>query len=454
MKAPRSLRLRLLAGAGVWVTLALLLSGIGLVIIFAGNIEQRARGELDATRNRVAAALTSAPDPANLEQLLPDPRYATPFGGLYWQVERRATQEVYRSRSLWDTTLSFPAGDESGSSQYRTVDGPDGQVLLALGSPIAVDLPTGPEGYFVIVAQDRAELDRATGRFGFEMAIDLAVLGIALFIAAWVQVNLGLTPLRKLASGIEGIRGGVNHRLSEDYPTEVLPLVREVNELLDARETSLSAARARAAELAHSLKTPMAVVAAVSERLQVSGDRENASTLASLSADVSAEIDFHLRRAGIRPRDSATIIRTSLNAAVLKTASVLRKTHAGETLHWRVELNDDAVVNIDEHDLLELIGVVLENGVKWASSQVRISAVFGNQFVDVTVEDDGPGLEDDQIARLGIRGERPRTDRPGSGLGLSIALEIVAVNSGTLRFRRSELGGLLVAIRLPTSTSQ
>lgn len=449
MRSPQSVRLRLLIGAAICVSLALVVSGIALVTIFESTIERRTRDDLMTTRNRLVAAIAPAPVAAHLEQTLTDPRYATPFGGLYWQVENLNSGEVNRSRSLWDTKIAFPQSEASGEPSYLTLDGPSGQMLSVLGGVVAVDGPGGQGRYLVSVARDRADADEAIRRFGWEMSLDLSILGVALVLAAWVQVNLGLRPLGRLAEAVETIRSGRAERLGSEYPTEVLPLVKEVNELLAARDKSIETARFRAAELAHSLKTPMAVVSATAERLKAAGDSENAATLAALSEEVSDEIDYHLRLTALRPRDSTTVLRTSLNAALLRTISVLRKTPYGEALHWKLELGKDTQVDIDEHDLLELVGILVENAAKWASSQVEVSTVAHENEVVTCVFDDGPGLTEEQIARIGVRGQRLNRDKPGSGFGLSIALEIVVVNKGTLTFGRSDAGGLAVTLTLP-----
>jgi signal transduction histidine kinase len=443
----QSLRLRLLVGAAICVTIALVVSGFALVLLFESNIDLRTRDELTATRNRLVAAIAPSVDPAVLEQTLTDPRYQTPFGGLYWQVQDLASGTTYRSRSLWDTTIVLPRSLVSPA--HQVLNGPADQKLSVFGGMVTVETATGPRSYIVAVGRDRTDAEQSIRRFGLEMTLDLLVLGATLVVASWIQVNIGLRPLRSLAIDVETIRAGGANRLVSNYPTEVLPLVREVNELLDARDESLEVSRFRAAELAHSLKTPMAVVSATAERLRAAGDVENAETLATLSAEVTDEIDYHLRLAGIRPRDTTMILRSSLNVAVLRTVSVLRKTRHGEPLHWQLELGKDVQVDVDEHDLLELVGIVLENAAKWASSTVRVSITVQDGSIRADVSDDGPGLTEDQISKLGTRGARPRDDKPGSGFGLAIALQIATTNSGAVLFGRSKMGGLNVTICFP-----
>jgi signal transduction histidine kinase len=445
-----SLRVRLLLGAAIWIVAALLISGLVLVYLFEANVERSTLDDLDVLRDRLVAAVSTSPDVAAIEETLTDPRLATPFGGLYWQVENLESGEVLRSRSLWDAVLTFPTSLLTSEPSFTTLVGPEGQRLAALGGVVTITSSDVPASHLVIVAKDRAEIERSTRQFGTEMAIDLALLGLALMVAAWLQVHIGLQPLRRLAKAVEEIRTGRSERLDTEYPSEVQPLINEVNELLVARDTSLASARTRAADLAHSLKTPIAVVAATADKLRAAGDTEHADTLAELSREMTENVDYQLQLARIRPRTSATIIRTSLNAALLRAIGVLRKTHAGEAIHWRVELGADLMVDIDEHDLLELAGIVLENAVKWASSRVIVTTSTTDGFAIAEVIDDGPGLTPDQIDQIGTRGVRLRTDRPGSGFGLAIAGEIARVNEAKLSFS-SRSGGLRARIALPPS---
>jgi signal transduction histidine kinase len=428
-----------------------MMSGVALVYLFEANVERAAREDLQALRNRLIAAISTSPEAAAIEETLTDPRLGIPLSGLYWQVENLESGEVLRSRSLWDAVIDFPQSLLRAGPNFVTLDGPDNQRLATLGGLIAIASSDEPANYIVIVAQDRSAIERSTRQFGTEMAIDLSLLGLALLVAAWLQVHLGLQPLRKLAKAVEEVRTGRAERLGTQFPSEVLPLVGEVNELLAARDKSLVAARTRAGDLAHSLKTPIAVMAAVADKLRAAGDETNAETLADLSREISEDVDYQLRLARIRPRSSATVLRTSLNAALLRTISVLRKTHAGENINWQVTLNEDAMVDIDEHDLLELTGIVLENAAKWATSKVVVTTGVSGACAVTEVRDDGPGLSDDQIAQIGTRGVRIREERPGSGFGLAIALEIAAVNGARIEFSSAPGSGLTVGVALRVS---
>ncbi|HLT19026.1 MAG TPA: HAMP domain-containing sensor histidine kinase [Thermomicrobiales bacterium] len=441
-----SLRFRLLAGAAIWVTLALLLTGAVLLLLFRASVERSTIAGMEASLERLVSTMVPGTEPVVPEDPLADPRYAKPYGGLYWQIEGREGVPVARSRSLWDHVL--PTGEGIGTGGLRTVPGPDGQTLAALTRPVEFATPAGPAGYRVTLAEDRSILDQTIGDFGADMALALLVLGMAILLAAWLIIYLGLRPLGALRRGLEAVRHGRAEKLADDHPAEVLPLVSEVNELLALRDRSVAFARARAADLAHGLKTPLQVLAATADRLRTS-DQQSAAALDEIIAEMSDRIDYQLRLARLRLRSGSHVLSASLNNAISRSASVVSKTREGEALDWNIALGDDFRVNIDRHDLLELTGVVLENAAKWARSRVDVAVRRDGTRVELTVADDGPGLGDEQIAKLGVRGRRFDESRPGSGLGLAIALEILAMNGGEAVFSQSKLGGLSVVLSLP-----
>lgn len=447
---PRSLRLRLLGGAVLWIALALIVAGIAIGLVFRANVERGVQQGLVASLNRLVAQIDAFATPPVHESALPDPRYATPFSGLYWQVEDTAAGEAWRSRSLWDEILQTGAGPGSGQERFITMDGPDDQSLSAILREIRFDTGNGGVRTFrVTLAENRALLDESINRFGSDLAIALAVLGLALLAAATLQVHLGLLPLQSVRAGIGAVRRGEVATLPPDYPSEVLPLVGEVNELLAHQQASIDFARARASDLAHGLKTPLSVLQGLGTTLADKGDRESAGIVEEIAAEMVDRVDYQLRLSRVRLRTKAHRLSASLNEAIDRTLAVLVRTRDGERLDWNVETAPGLVVDIDRHDLTELVGVMLENAAKWARSTVRVEAGTVDGMAQLLIADDGPGLSEEQITRLGVRGQRLDESRRGSGLGIAIALEIVAINSGTVTFGRAPEGGLLVRIVLP-----
>jgi signal transduction histidine kinase len=450
---PRSLRLRLLAGAALWIAVALLVAGVGIAYMFIASVERERQRDLAATFNRVVALIDPAANPPALGQPLTDPRYETPFSGLYWQLEDVATGEIGRSRSLWDFVIESAAlPSAAGTGQFATLSGPSGQSLSVLVRDIRLTEEAGNRALRVTIGEDRATIDATISRFGWELAAALLLLGGALIAAAWLQVHLGLSPLQKLRAGIEAIRLGQSDKLEGDFPAEVLPLTAEVNELLQSQQASIDFARARAADLAHGLKTPLAVLATTADALRTRSDPETAALVDQLASEMADRVDYQLRLSRLRLRTRTHRLSARLDEALRRTVAVLMRTHDGERLDWIVELGEPLAVDIDDHDLVELVGVLLENAAKWALSGVHLRSRRDEGMAEVSIGDDGPGLTAAQIADLGTRGQKLDESKKGSGLGVSIALEIVALNNGTLDFGRSEQGGLLIMLRLPLAT--
>jgi signal transduction histidine kinase len=444
----RSLKQRLFGLSALWVTGTVIIVGAVLLSLFTANIERAAHADMLASLNRLIAVIDPEAAAPAITEPLPDPRYSIPMSGRYWQIELDGGTTT-RSRSLWDAILATPSLDRPGQEAFSTVQGPQEHPVAALTKLVQFETGQGLKTYRVTIAQDRQVLDDSIKAFGSDLALTLLVLAVSLVAAASVQVRYGLKPLLSLRSDIEAIRRGAKARLDATYPTEIGPLVSEINELLSAREKTEEFAKTRASDLAHGLKTPLSVLRTIAERVRSRGDLETAETLASLVGEMSDRVDYQLRLARLKVRTGSHSGGASLNAALARTISVLKKTHHGESLQWSEELTEDLAVDIDRNDLLELLGVVLENASEWAAGQVRVATARDGEFAVITIEDDGPGLSDEQMESLGVRGKRLDESRSGNGLGLAIAIEIANFNKGALEFKRSSLGGFCVLLRLP-----
>jgi signal transduction histidine kinase len=345
----------------------------------------------------------------------------------------------------------LPAAIDAGDvgDQLSEVVGPQGKVLIALSRSLDVETNTGARHFGVSVAEALDQDANPFTRFGINLTLALVVLGTVLVAAAGVQTQFGLRPLRVLRRQIADVRQGASQRLPLATADELEPVVTQINELIDAQEATIAFARERAADLAHGLKTPLAVLSATSERLRAGGDVPNADLLQMLAEQMNSRIDYQLRIARLRLRSGAQGSSSSLNETILRSVAVLRKSPAGEPLNWLVDLKEDLRVDVDKHDLMELVGIVLENASQWAATSVRVNGSNDAGVVCLIVEDDGIGASDDVIARLGVRGVRLDESRAGEGLGLAIAFEIVRLNQGAIGIDRSRFGGMRITITIP-----
>ena len=223
-----------------------------------------------------------------------------------------------------------------------------------------------------------------------------------------------------------------------------------MNSLLARNDRAIQFARARADDLAHGLKTPLAVLTATAGRLRAQGDASNAGVLELLSEEMAERVDYQLRLAQLRMRSAEHVLNASLDQALLRSVAVIRKAGRGPEIFWRLDA-DKANVDMDPHDLMELVGVLLENAAKWANTQVEVICRPNGEMAEFIVGDDGPGLSDEDIAKLGKRGGRLDEERSGTGFGIAIAREILELNGGTLTLARSEAGGLQTTVRIPSA---
>ena len=264
-----SLRLRLAAGGIIAILVALIVAGLGLTLLFERHVSRTIADDLDVQLKQLIAAV-DVDQEQNIVVTRPptDPRFADPLSGLYWQVADDRGQ-LLRSRSLWDTTLPLPADELApGQVHHHDTTGPaNSQVLLAERSVfLTIDGRHVPVR--VAVAADFKRVSVAAIDFAKDLGMALTILGLVLATATLIQVRLGLRPLNALRGGIFDIRSGHRQRLPEEVPSEVRPLVEEVNALLEAQEQEIERSRGRAADLAHGLKTPLAALAADAARLR------------------------------------------------------------------------------------------------------------------------------------------------------------------------------------------
>jgi signal transduction histidine kinase len=239
--------------------------------------------------------------------------------------------------------------------------------------------------------------------------------------------------------------------LAPFYPDEVMPLVSEVDELLEAQEQVVARARARAADLAHGLKTPLTVLGADAQRLRERGETEIAAEVDDLARIMRGHVDRELARVRIGAKRGPGQIGADVQAVAEPIARTLQRTPRGGALRWTLETAGAPTVAMDAEDMAELLGNLLENACKWARSGIWLRAAVdaANHSVWIAVEDDGPGVPADKLADLGRRGLRLDSTVQGTGQGLAIVSEIVEAYGGTLVIGPSEHGGLRVEARLP-----
>ncbi len=428
-----SLRLRLLIAGGLTLTLALAAAGLGLEILFERHVQRRAIAEMETDIRQLLAGLqVSKEGKITLRRVPSDQRYEQPFSGVYWQV-KSTSDTIKRSRSLWDDELAMPQDDlPNGGQHIHRISGINNTQLLAIERKLSVRRGDKTFNLLLSAAVERTEISEAVQEFRNDLALSLGLLGIALMIALWTAINLGLSPLQKLRDALGLLREGQAKRLAGDFPAEVAPLVGDLNEMLDQQERSIKQAHARAADLAHGLKTPLTAMSMLAEEMQERGEHDNGQEL----AEYADRMQRYVERELILARTSSSTLRkhdtTRLNHIIPQMIRTMRRLPRGAQLDWSVDIANNETLRVDDTILGEIFGNILDNARKWARSSVAVTARTVGDTAIVTIIDDGPGVAPERLSEIDQRGERLDSRRDSTGLGLSIVKDVMAQLNGTL----------------------
>jgi signal transduction histidine kinase len=277
-----------------------------------------------------------------------------------------------------------------------------------------------------------------------------ALFCLACLGAGLLQVRRGWSPINQLRARLTRLRDGRERRLEGEYPTEVEPLVGDLNALLDQREQSANRARATAGDLAHGLKTPLAILAQEAERAAAVGQHELAASISQQVERMRRQVEYQLARARADASgQGASAAAVSVHASADGLARTLQRLHAGRGVTIALDDLSDVHVRVAREDLDEMLGNLLDNACKWARRQARVSAARHGEHVAIVVDDDGPGIEASLRTAVLGRGVRADEVAPGSGLGLSIVRDLAAAYGGRVTLEESPLGGLRAVLRLP-----
>jgi len=389
---------------------------------------------LEHDQEQILAALDwNPPATPKLNPSLIPRIYERPFSGHYFQID--ITGRVLRSRSLWDEQL--PAQPEA---MLRDVPGPDNQRLLILQNTVRID----GQAVTIRTAEDILPIERSTEAFQRHLLFFAVAAVLALILLQGWLINLSLKPLQRLRRQIRQLEQGDLEQIDVPAPDEIMPLVDEINHLLRLMQQRLQRSRHALGDLAHSLKTPLAVARQIVQRQSESADRQQlGEQLGRIGHRIEREL-VRARTAGRLPGDQWSDPEQDIRD--------LKKMLGQMFPHITFDLQMSAHLRIpaDREDMLEIFGNLLENACKWANSQVRCRVFIEEQKTNICIEDDGPGIEPEDYEQLLYRGERADESRPGHGLGLSIVSEMVAAYNGSIELSRSiDLHGLKILIVFP-----
>jgi signal transduction histidine kinase len=283
-----------------------------------------------------------------------------------------------------------------------------------------------------------------------QMVVVLAATAVVMLAGAW-QIRRSLRAMGQLHTRLTAVHRGEHREVGGHYPSEVQPLVDDLNALLAERDQRVERALAKAGDLAHGLKTPLAVLARDAERVAASGDRELAASMASQVERMRRQIDYHLAHARAAAAGTGPGTRSLVASSVDGLIRTLERLHAERAIALRSAVAPGHAVRCRREDLDEMLGNLLDNACKWGRSRVEVESDAAGSSIVITVDDDGPGIDPAMAAQVIERGVRADEQMEGTGLGLAIVRDLAEIYGGSIELSRSPLGGVRARLQLPAS---
>jgi two-component system sensor histidine kinase PhoQ len=445
------------------LTRRLLLTVFAVIVVFFALtvflldmlFRDAAEGSLRELLDAQMVALVAAADPDGPESVTPtallDTRFDTPGSGLYAEIRSASGESIWRSQSVIGTDVQFGPPLEVGERHFAFTEIVDKAERLAVSSRgIVWDIRGQPARFTFSVASSLEDYDAQIGSFrqqlvGWFVGLALLLLGALTIVVRWLS-----RPMRQLVREIKEIEAGSRDQMSEQWPLELTPVTSNLNALLESERMRIKRYRDTLGNLAHSLKTPLAV-------MRQSLGANDLAQKPALNAEIDRMteiIEYQMKRAatsggvllGQAPVDLAPII-VELRVALLTV-------YGNKDMSFETAIPANAQFIGDRNDLTELLGNLLDNACKWAKSRVRVAALVdgwadSRRALDIVIEDDGRGIAEADRARVLQRGGRVDESTPGHGIGLSMVHETVELYGGSMRIDASELGGARFELKLP-----
>ncbi len=455
----KSLAFRLFATSAAWVLLVLPIAGIIIYQLYRDDLQTSFDARLEKLVNSIAVdSVGSGNDPIAPKNRY-EPLFEDPRSGWYWQIKPVGDNAAptLRSVSLGDTSIELPSQrnvkPDGNGARWMNSTGPAGEGIRMVE---VIDNPRpqaqgGPD-YSVIVAGPIDWLDSRLANFLTRLSIALFLTGVGLVTVTLFQVRFGLLPLRKIEQGLSNIRSGRAVKLDDELPAEIEPLQNELNALLASNQEIIDRARTQVGNLAHALKTPLAVI--------TNEAREDKGVLGTKIAEQAEimrdQVNHYLDRARVAAGAGVIGRATPVKPVLEPLKRALERIHRDRGISISVDCPPDIRFAGERQDLEEILGNICDNACKWAKSNVTVQVTSGTTRrppgrLSISIDDDGPGLSDEQRAGIGKRGVRLDETKPGSGLGLSIVMDLVQSYRGRLDLAKSGLGGLQVRLDLPAA---
>lgn len=445
----RSLRTRLIIVAAIWVVAGVAIAGFLLSAEFKGFLAEQFYHELQEHLDELEGIIeVDEGGRIQLQRALSDPRYSVPLSGFYWEVQRNGVTAA-RSNSLEGPMLKVPVdGGSDAQVHHHNISGPTGALLIAerlrwMGGE--------KEPTRVIMGTDKRHLDQVLDQFNRVLLWSLGLFSLSMIVIAGLLLAYAMAPIGRLRTAFANYRSGATTDMRGQFPDEVQPLIDDLNSLLAASGEQIQRARAQAGNIAHGLKTPLAILTDEAHQLRQKGDEQSAAVIYEQCRRMQGQIDYQIARARTAASRAKPCVAASLTEAADSVVRALTRLHADRGLRIENAIPAGVMVACEVQDLNEILGNLIDNACKHARTavSVRLDTEVAAGIIRIIVEDDGPGLPPEAWDVVFNVGERWRNDGGGSGLGLAIVRDLVQLYGGKISLGHSGLGGLKARLDLP-----
>jgi signal transduction histidine kinase len=440
-----SLTQRIIGIAALWIGVLLLGGGFAVDRVLRNSLVENFDNQLEYVLNAMIAASEIGPEgEIRFNRPPADQRFLEPYSGVYFQVSGTGA-DTFPSRSLWDRRLRVGPHSDANLHRYDSFEFADEPLRVVERDVV---LPGSSIRWRFQVAQSRSLVDAQIAELRSTVFWSFAALGLGLLVLAALQAFYGLWPLRRVRSEVIAIRTGTQRRISEDFPSEVYPLVHEINELLAHGEAQAEEARRHAGNLAHALKTPLTVIT----NAATARNPDLANTVCREATVMRRQVDHHLARARAIGRRASAQARATVGDSLSAVERAVSRLYPEVTVDIAGDLS--AEVRVERQDLDEMVGNLIENAAKYGGGRVFVTVDSADSGeVAILVEDDGRGIPAAEREAIFARGARlDDTGKPGTGLGLAIVRDVAEIYGGRVALEESEdLGGLLARLTLPSA---
>lgn len=443
-----SLRARVLLSAAAVLAIFVLLTGVALERAVRDAVVSAREERLQAQIFLLMAAGEDSGDGLVFPNALAESRLTLPESGLYAQVLNALGDPVWTSPSALGTSVPTPQPIAPGQRRFERLNDGDGHEYLVLAFGVLWATGPVPQDYSFVVAEEATAFEAEVAQFRTSLAGWLGAMTLLMLVSLLLILRWGLRPLRRVAAELACIEAGGQTQIQGRYPGEIQALTSNLNALLAHERARQRRLDNTLGDLAHSLKTPLAVMRGALE--EDHAPAANATLIQEQLTRMGHIVEYQLQRARAGNQRAATLAPPlQVRRIAERLIASLNKVHRDKPVAVGLLITDRIEFRGVEGDLMEMLGNLLDNAFKWCRGQVRLTGRSSRSELTLMIEDDGPGIPAERATQLLERGARADESVPGHGIGLAVVREIAEAYGGRLEILPSELGGAAVRLRLP-----